>query len=1521
MLVSDHSSLLWRCASHWWIRRASAHSVSGFDRPDDGHDDALDALGRMMAADAAAEQAKQADGTDTAANADEEPSPTPGSMLARRDDYPTITLHARVREGTGPDDDIPHIRRSPFGVGEGEASQEPGDWKNGNARQEPTRDRNGSPPEWPPQHRKPGMFPAPPDEQDDAPRARSDEPPAGPSGNGHSAGPAAAVTDAEAEPAPQLQPAAPPRTDTVTDPAAGSRFEPPPDRSERLFTAVPPKEARSRTGLVGVRRALSSLLRQRRRIVLSTIIVALGIGYLAGSLSLLHRVGNGLANLSGAGTERSDLVLEGDISFDSPLEQVRNLIPDAVSQDVQQIAGVKAIDPRVESTAVIDGPNGPIVGFGITERPAAASWPTVDALNPYQFVGVGKAPLGDDEVVIDEATAQKGGIKVGDKVGVATKSTYKDYTVSGIVSLDGTSLPPGSSLALFDLPTARTLFEQQSDDNSIGIQLEPGASADAVAAQLRERMPPDVVVSTPAEYEAHRQTSMAKSFNLIKVLLLGFAVLAVVVGAFTVANSNALLFARRRHGFALLRLIGASPSQLLGAAVAEATLVGLAAVIIGVPLGLLAGYAIEHAIGALGTPIPTSGSAISVSVLAISAAVGIGVTILTALAPAWDAARTSAVQALTRNEEHVERGAPRFVRFAGWVIAGGLLGGVATAAISRAARPAAIGALCGAALFALLALLPPALSGIVGLTTRVMVGRSRTLRSLTALRSRRARSRAASTTAALLLATAVIAGLATLSSSFVKSLSSQVDSLVTADLVVDSGTFTRGGLPDHLITTLKHTDGVTAATGIGIGRATVNGVDGRFSGIDGDAVFHVLDLGLTNPPATLNDNEVVLSESFAQQAKVTKGSTITMDFSNTLQSATVVAVYPKSSTLLGDGIVTSSLLQRALPTNVDILGLVNVVDSPPAQKAAATKRVETLAAASGAKRVLPPDQLVSSRADDLRGFERVIEWMLLFSVLLAVVGVANTLQLSVNERRRELGLLRSVGASRRQVVRLVVVEAGALSVVGSILGIAIGVGGAYAAVQGLASLGLDQFAVPVVVVVAIAVAAVVLGSVGAFLPAMRASRAGIMEAIGEDDDLHPRWRRRLVRFRSEPASRTLEDGPPPADRIDGTTSPPVTPDAGSVEPEATTEHEEDEMAARCYNCGNDPGPGDRCEVCDASQIPEPLGMFSTAPAGAHSPPARGPRPREDERPSSGLWSTGDGDDGPAQDRNGRGLSDDDRFADIVDAAIVEDDDLTHSHSGGARNAPPQESGDRGTPLGSIFDDETAAQRSPFGRHANQDEGYEPDWGIDEQQPHNAPPAPPVQPNYPVPPPSYPPQPPHNPYAAPAYGAPTAAPNSPYYATPAAPQMDPFAQAGVGVPNTGPGGMPVTNDQQGLAASISKLSPNAQHLGNVAFCVVGGIIANDEVVLTAIQGWSLGMPTVAVLTNARVLIVSERRWKPVVEVFPLRPGLTIFGRHVDHQASVTFQEADRVITLDQVADVAIAVELATTARARSTGTGF
>ncbi|HKY15334.1 MAG TPA: FtsX-like permease family protein, partial [Microthrixaceae bacterium] len=1077
-----------------------------------------------------------------------------------------------------------------------------------------------------------------------------------------------------------------------------------------------------------------------------------------GSLSLLHRVDQGLSNLSGAGTERADLVVEGAISYDSPLEQVRQLVPASLTTVIESIDGVAATDPRIEDTAVIVGPdNEPIVPLGITERPAGASWPTVPELSPYQFVGEGAPPVTDDEVAIDETTANAGDLQVGDQVGIITKSTFGTYTITGIVTLDGTPMPPGSSLALFEIDTARQLFDREDDVNAIGVLLEEGESVSEMQAQIQAAMPPAVEVSTPAVYEQHRQTSLAKSFTLIEVLLLGFAGLAVVVGAFTVANSNALLFARRRHGFALLRLVGASPRQLLGSALVEAALVGVLAVLVGLPLGLLAGAAIEQAIGALGAAIPTAGSAVSPTMLAIAAVVGMAVTVATAVAPAWDAARTTPVAALNRNDERRERSAPWVARVGGWLLAGAVIGAVVGAVLTDGVSGPAIGAAIGAGVFALLALLPPVLGGLIALTTRLMVGRSRTLRSLTALRSRRARSRASSTTAALMIATLVIASLSTLSASFVSSISGEVQEAVTADLVVDSGTFTRGGLPADLVEELEQADGVAAATGVRLGRANVAGYPARLSAIDGDDVFEVLDLGVADQPSALAADEIAISDEFAQSTGTAVGQMVTVDFVNAVQPVTVAAIYTKGSALLGDGIIDTSVLERTTPTSVDLLALVAL---EPGREPEGTANTTSIAESYGVTQVLAPQELVDERAELLSGFQRVIEWMLLFSVGLAVIGVANTLQLSVNERRRELGLLRAVGASRRQVIRLVLVEAGALSVVGAVLGIALGVGLAFGAVTALSDLGLDKFALPVLALAATAVAAVVLGLSGALLPALRASGAGILEAIGEDEDSSTTMLSRISQFRIRRRSRSLMRGPSRADRVYREATPAPPPGDGAAEPDADTE---ETMATRCYNCGNDPGSGDRCQVCDASQIPEPLGMFSTAPAAAGAQPPRPAAvdPATQSRPSGGLWSTGDDTEEPAAENGHRTPTTDERFADIVDAAIVDDDDVYESHRDRPREsaphaphapraeapvddrheAPREPAEDHSAQLGSIFDgDPSDAARSPFGRHANDAPSepewspeWSPDWPADEP-----PPAPAPQPQYQVPPPSYPP---------------------------------------------------------------------------------------------------------------------------------------------------------------------------------------
>jgi putative ABC transport system permease protein len=1219
-------------------------------------------------------------------------------------------------------------------------------------------------------------------------------------------------------------------------------------------------------------------------------IVALGVAYLAGTLSLLGRVSRGLDDLAGVGTERADLVIEGPVVLDTPLEQVRQLIPDAISTQLAGIGDIVAITPRIEDTAVIvDSDLRPVVPLGLTEQPLGANWPDADSLNPYQLLPGGQPPRTSEQIVIDRGTAERAALDVGDRVIVSAKTQPKSYTIVGLVTLGGRDLPPGSSLVLLTTEEARRLFERPNDNNSIAIGLRDGADRDAVAAEIRSRVPAGIaeVVDGPTA-ERHRVTQLSRSFGLIRALILGFAGLALLVGVFTVANSNALLFARRRQSFALLRLVGASPAQLVAAAVVEAVLVGCAALVVGVPLGLLFGKVIEGALGSIGSTIPTSGPALTLPLVLISAVIAIGVTVLTALLPARDAARTSPIAALTHNDTHRDLTWPLAARVLMWIAVGALSGAIIGTLVADAALiGAAAGVGVGLALFAL----PLGVGALVSIATTALVGPSAALRSLTALRSRRARSRAASTTVALLLATLVVAGLSTLSTSFVASAGNQISSLVKADLIVDSGTFTRGGLPASLLTELRDIRGVAAVSGLRIGQGTIGTTSLRLSALDGDAMFRLVDLGIDNPPLRLSEDGIALNAATATRLGLQVGSATQLVFRNAVQPVTVEAIYPTRSALLGDAIIDTRLLARVTPASVDVVALVGLNGR---DNIGATQRVEQTAGRYGGAQVLTPEELVSARSDVLRGFERVIQWMLLFSVALAVVGVANTLQLSVNERRRELGLLRSVGASRSQVIRIVVVEAGALSLVGALGGAALGVLAAFGAVRALASLGLDTFEVPVGVVGLTVIAALTLGLLGAWLPAVAAARTGIMEALG-DDDVHDNRGliNALARYRIARRSRSLTAEPTRGKRV---YQPPPQPESDAADPSGTEEH-----MARCYNCGNDPGPGDRCQVCDASQLPEPVGMFSTAPVvESAATTSRIPRVETTETPPPPPWEG----------------------AEIVDAAVVEDAEPTSPN---------------GATLGSIFDQTGAEQPTPFSQTATEEQT--PLW---EPPPPTAPPTPPPpytqapphaqgSPAFTAPPPQPPPawSPPH------ATTAPSGVPPSPHAASPPYPPTPPYPPpptptytppppppppVDVFAPPPGPAAQAIP-DAPGLGAAVARMSPAAQQQGNAALLVAGSHLGADEHVTVGVQGWVGGLPAVALLTDRRILIVVERRWRPALDSYPLRPGLTIYGRHVDQTASITFQEGDRTLTIEHIGDVALAVELATTARSQTNATGF
>ncbi len=1321
---------------------------------------------------------------------------------------------------------------------------------------------------------------------------------------------------APAEPPPKAAAAPPPPPWELSE-DLGATPDPSPDRP-RVFRTVPPRATETeRSRLLGISRILATLVRQRRRVALSTAVVALGVAYLAGSLSLLGRVSNGLDDLAGIGTERSDLVVEGAIAVDTPLEQTRQLVPHGLVGMIETVPGVAAVAGRIEDTAVVLNQRlEPVVPLGLTEQPIGANWPSADALSPYRIVGDGRPPHGPNEAALDEATARRANLRVGDRVVVSTKSNPRPFEIVALFRQADRTLPPGTSLVLFDDATARELFDRASDDNSIGIALEPGADVDQVRAGINTLLPPTVDVVDGHTYERHRATIMSKSFELIRLLLLGFAALAVVVGAFTVANSNTLLFARRRQGFAMLRLVGASPAQLWVSAAIEATVVGIGAVVVGIPLGVLVGRGIESALGSLGTAIPVAGSAVSTSMVVTSAAVGMAVTILTAVLPARDAAHASPIAALTRSDDRSAPRLPAVARLALTLAAGASLGGLGGWALARSGVGVGIGAAVGAALFLLVWCLPLALGGLVGICTRLLLGRSTAMRSLSALRSRRARSRATATTAALLLATAVVAGLSTLSNSFVSSVDAQVGGLVRADLIVDSQTFTRGGLPGGLVEAIRDLPDVDAVSGLRVGStATVDGEAIRLSGLDGASVQRVLSLGIDSPPPRLGASDVFVSASLARRHHLRVGEEIDFIFPNALQPLRLTGIYRNESLLLGDAILDTSMVEELTPSSIDYVALVDLVQGREGPGSAA---VRELARSFGVDSVVPPRQLVDRRSEVLRGFERVIQWMLLFSVALAIVGVANTLQLSVNERRRELGLLRAVGGDRVQVIRLVLVEALALSVVGSILGAIVGVGGAFGAVRALASLGLGHFDVPFAVIALTVIAALALGLLGAWLPALAAARTGVMEALGEDDGAGRSAIGAISRYRDARRSRRLSGAH--AARRRG----PMSSDASTAETGASVGGAggTEEQMPRCYNCGNDPGPGERCGICGAVQDPEPAGMFSTAPTFAA--PSRDDSPAAESSSGARLWSTGAGAQ-RGRPTNGhqpgaqeaaprvappvappwRGAD-----GDIVDAAIVDDGTAGTSV---------------GTPLGSIFDldddeDEAPhtaeAPREPQYATYNSGAGYPPPY----QQPRPSYPPPGYgapqpnygtpQPNYGTPQPNYGAPPPTYGAPPPGYGAPQPPYGQPGYPPP--PAYQPTSSSLVHVP---PG------DPNGLQLAVSRMSPDAQRDATPVLLVAGALLGHDERVIGTVQGWSLGMPTVAVLSTMRVLVICERRWKPVIETFPLCPTLTVYGRHVDGRASMTFQDGEHMITLEGIPDVSLAVEMATAARTQATHQSF
>jgi len=596
--------------------------------------------------------------------------------------------------------------------------------------------------------------------------------------------------------------------------------------------------------------------------------------------------------------------------------------------------------------------------------------------------------------------------------------------------------------------------------------------------------------------DAEAQDDLKTWLGFFTTFLLVFAAVALFVGSFIIVNTFSMLIAQRTRELALLRAVGASRGQVMRMVLGEAAVIGVLGSILGVALGLLivigAKAAIRSGFGSdIGSGLPVAPATVAWSLL-----VGTLVTLLAAAIPARRAARIAPVAAM-RDDQTLP---PKGLQLRGLLGGSMAVTGVAVLAITVGRDDVnwpVVGVGAGLAVIGMVVAAPlatrPVVRGVAWPFARFggVVGR---LARENALRVPR---RTASTASALMIGLALISGLSVIAQSVKASIADIVAKEVVADFVLNAGNGTL--VPDTVsgqVAALPGVETVSAVSGVGL---RVGDADAFATVADPASIDDVLSIRMVSGSlSALTGDAVLVSQSFADE--LGQGAGASLDASvGTLDGRrlTIGGIY-QDSQLLGDAVLPRPLYEQAVPAAArgDVVVLVNSAPDadPAAVRAALTGAVSPYLSVS----VDDGQEYVDSATSQIDLMLNLLYVMLLFSVVVAVLGIVNTLALSVIERTREIGLLRAVGLGRRQLAGMITIESVATAVFGAVLGTVLGLGLGLAMQRGLRTQGLDVLAVPWVTIGAVLVAAGLVGVVAAVLPAVRAVRLNVLRAIATD---------------------------------------------------------------------------------------------------------------------------------------------------------------------------------------------------------------------------------------------------------------------------------------------------------------------------------------------------------------------------------------------------------------------------------------
>ncbi|MFI5686950.1 ABC transporter permease [Streptomyces sp. NPDC051636] len=849
---------------------------------------------------------------------------------------------------------------------------------------------------------------------------------------------------------------------------------------------------------------LRSFLAHKGRLLLSALAVVLSVAFVAGSLIFSDTVTRTFDRLFASTSADVTVEPKQDLKPSVPTGAVQT-VPAALAEKAAKAEGVAAThaDVSVQNIVVVDSRNksvGPTTG-----APTIATDWYLTHRSPVKLTS-GHAPHGAGEALLDADTADKKHVRIGDTLTVqAAPGTFR-VKVVGIATFTTTN--PGAALVFLDpAVAARELLGSADRATSISVDAAKGVSDAQLKVRVREAIGTGAYdLKTSDEQAKSAAADLGGFLDVIKYVMLGFAGIAVLVGVFLIVNTFSMLIAQRTRELGLLRALGADRRQVRRSVLTEAVLLGLVGSTLGLAAGIGLAFGLIKLMSAFGMNLKATEMVIGWPTPVSAYVVGVGVTFVAAYLPARRAAGVSPMAALA-DAEIAGVGRPLKTR----AIVGGVVGAAGVAALAGCAvatKTASAASLLG--LGVVLTLVATVIAGpllvrpvirVLGGAFPALFGSIGRMSQRNALRNPR---RTGATAAALMVGLALVGGMSVASASMSRSFDQQIDKTLGADFTVQNGNF----LPftKEITDRVRATEGVRLVVRQRFAPVAVRLPDGKrvkttASGYDPqvDDVAHVTYKG-GDSTAALADGHLGMDVGFARDHDVRLGSTIPVEFpGGRTTEMTVGALTDQGGSGFGMqgglffGIATA---QKYVPGGQDA---ALYVDKAPGTSADQLR--------SRLEKTLKPYPQVQVRDqadykklvhDQIAVLLYLVYALLGLAIVIAVLGVVNTLALSVVERTREIGLLRAIGLARRQLRRMIRLESVVIAVFGAVLGLALGLVWGVCTQQVLALQGMTALAIPWGTIVAVVVGSAVVGVVAALLPALRASRMNVLAAIAHE---------------------------------------------------------------------------------------------------------------------------------------------------------------------------------------------------------------------------------------------------------------------------------------------------------------------------------------------------------------------------------------------------------------------------------------